>query len=294
MVERETIKNRYTKTEWLHPSMQSQRPLEKRQRRSPTMDLTSLIGALLGVSAVVGGQVLEGGSLMALVQPTAFLIVVGGTAGAVILSFPEKDLKNAVASLPAVFFAPKQDPAVISKLIIDLAQKARKEGILSLQSEIGKIEDPFMKKGLEMMSDGTDPQLLRDLMETELHFFEDDITQAAKVWEGAGGFTPTVGIIGAVLGLIHVMENLSDPSKLGGGIAVAFVATVYGVAFANLLFIPLGTKLKLKRKTEVHMREMMIEGILSIQAGESPNFIAEKLRVYNHGHAPGGEDDHGK
>jgi chemotaxis protein MotA len=244
------------------------------------MDLTSLIGLILGIGAVLGGQVLEGGSIMAIVQPTAFLIVVVGSAGAVILSFPAKDLMLGLAGAKDVFLGATPNPKVAVELIISLAQKARKEGLLALQSEISAIEDPFMKKGLELMTDGTDPQLLRDLLETELHFFEEEGTSATKVWEGAGGFTPTVGILGAVLGLIHVMENLDDPSKLGSGIAVAFVATVYGVGFANLIFIPMGTKIKFKRKQEIVIREMMIEGILAIQAGESPNFIQEKLRVY--------------
>lgn len=244
------------------------------------MDLTSIIGAILGFGAVLGGQVLEGGSIMAIVQPTAFIIVVVGSLGAVMLSFPAKDLKNAVSSLKAAFLGVNVDPKQTVEMMMNMAQKARKEGILALQADITDVEDPFMRKGLELMTDGTDPQLLRDLMETELHFFEEEITQASKVWESAGGYTPTVGILGAVLGLIHVMENLSDPSKLGSGIAVAFVATVYGVGFANLLFIPIGNKVKFNRKQEIKVREMMIEGILSIQAGESPNFIQEKLRVY--------------
>jgi chemotaxis protein MotA len=134
-----------------------------------------------------------------------------------------------------------------------------------------------------LMTDGTDPGLLRNLLETELGIYEDTVGTSAKVWEGFGGYTPTVGIIGAVLGLIVVMANLSDPSKLGGGIATAFVATVYGVGLANLLFLPLGGKVKLMRKTSIHAKEMMIEGILSIQAGESPNFINEKLKIFDHG-----------
>lgn len=244
------------------------------------MDLTSVIGVVLGIAAVLVGQVLEGGSVMALVQPTAFLIVMGGTAGAVTLAFTGKDLKLAMGSLGMLFGPSKVDMKSTMKRLIDLALKARKEGILALQGDIASIEDPFMRKGLELMCDGTDPKLLRELMETELHFFEEDIGTIAKVWESAGGFTPTVGILGAVLGLIHVMENLSDPSKLGSGIAVAFVATVYGVGFANLLLIPLGTKAKFKAKGEILMRTMVIEGIMSIQAGESPNFIQEKLRVF--------------
>jgi chemotaxis protein MotA len=245
------------------------------------VDLTSLIGAILGVAAVIGGQVLEGGSLMAIVQPTAFLIVVGGTTGAVMLAFPAKDLKNGVMNIKGAFAGSVADFPKTIELLVNLALKARKEGLLALQSEIKDMQDPFLKKGLELMTDGTDPHLLRELLETELSFFEEEITQSGKVWESAGGFAPTVGILGAVLGLIHVMENLSDPSKLGAGIAVAFVATVYGVGFANLLFIPLGSKVKLKMREAVKMREMVIEGILSIQGGESPSFIREKLRVFS-------------
>jgi chemotaxis protein MotA len=245
------------------------------------VDLTSIIGIFLGIAAVVGGQLLEGGNLMAIVQPTAFIIVFGGTAGAVILSFPGKDLKAAVAGLQAVFFGGSAKTGEIIDLLVGLALKARKEGILSLQNDIKDIPDDFLRKGMELMTDGSDPHLLRELMETELSFLEEQIQQASKVWESAGGFAPTVGILGAVLGLIHVMENLSDPSKLGSGIAVAFVATVYGVGGANLVFIPLGSKLKFKQRQLIILREMMIEGILSIQAGESPNFIRQKLEVFD-------------
>lgn len=245
------------------------------------MDLTSIVGILMGIAAVLGGQVLEGGSIMAIVQPTAFIIVMGGTIGAIVLAFPAKDLMGALKGLQAIFLGTKSNFKEVIDLLVNLALKARKEGILALQNDIKEIDDPFLKKGMELMTDGTDPHLLRELMETELSFLEEDIQQAAKVWESAGGFAPTVGILGAVLGLIHVMENLSDPSKLGSGIAVAFVATVYGVGFANLMFIPMGNKLKFNMRKTVILREMMVEGILSIQAGESPNFIRQKLQVFD-------------
>lgn len=247
------------------------------------MDITSLIGIILGLAAVIVGQMLEGGSVMALVQPTAFLIVIGGTTGAVLLSFPAKDLLGAVKGMQVIFFGNKAPFGEIIDLLVSLALKARKEGILALQADIRDIEDEFLKKGMELMTDGTDPTLLREILETELSFLEEEIQQASKVWESAGGYSPTIGILGAVLGLIHVMENLSDPSKLGAGIAVAFVATVYGVGAANLMFIPMGNKLKFKQRELVILREMMIEGILSIQAGESPNFIRQKLQVFNLG-----------
>jgi len=245
------------------------------------VDITSLIGIILGTGMVLLGQILEGGSVMALVQPTAAMIVVGGTAGAVILAFPMKDIIGGLTSLKGVFLGVGADFPPTIDLIVSLALKARKEGILALQSDIKEIKDDFLKRGMEMMADGTDPHLLREIMETELSFLEESITQAGKFWESAGGFTPTVGILGAVLGLIHVMENLSDPSKLGSGIAVAFVATVYGVGAANLVCIPLGSKIKFNYRQLVIAREMMIEGILSIQAGESPNFIRQKLTVFD-------------
>ncbi len=244
------------------------------------MDITSLIGMILGILAVVGGAQLEGLPISSIVQPTAFIIVIGGTIGAIMLQSTMEDMKNAIKGLPVVFMGVKENPQETSELLVRLALKARKEGILALQSDIAAIDDPFLKKGLELMTDGTDPHLLRELLETELGFYEEEVTNSAKVWEGAGGFAPTIGIIGAVLGLIHVMRSLDDPSKLGAGIAVAFVATVYGVGAANLIFLPLGGKLKGKRRVTIRTREMMIEGILSIQAGESPNFISEKLKVF--------------
>jgi chemotaxis protein MotA len=242
----------------------------------------------LGLAAVFGGAMLEGLPISSIIQPTAFIIVFGGLLGAVMLQSTQGDLINAIKDLPVIFLGVKEKPAETAELLVNLALKARKEGILALQNDIVGIEDPFLRKGLELMTDGTDPHLLRELMETELSFYEEEVTHASKVWEGAGGFAPTVGIIGAVLGLIHVMQNLNDPEKLGGGIAVAFVATVYGVGAANLLFIPMGGKLKGKRRTTIMTREMMIEGILSIQAGESPNFIGEKLKVFmpEHSHKP--------
>ncbi|MBY0450925.1 MAG: flagellar motor protein [Cyanobacteria bacterium] len=244
------------------------------------MDIFSLIGAALGLFAVLGGALLEGLGLNAIVQPTAFIIVMGGTAGAVLLSHPGNELSDCVKYLPGVFLPPKENMKEIIESLVNLALKARKEGILALQGDIRDLSDPFLKKGLELMTDGTDPDLLRDLLETELRMFEEEIGHSAKVFESAGGFSPTVGILGAVLGLIHVMENLNDPAKLGSGIAVAFVATVYGVGFANLIALPLANKIKFKGKGSILAREMMIEGILSIQAGESPNFIREKLKVF--------------
>lgn len=245
------------------------------------MQLTSIIGLVLGILAVFGGAIMEGIHITAILQPTAFIIVAGGTTGATLLHNSQEALVRALKEIPVLFMGTKENPAEIRTMIVSLALKARKEGILALQGEMANIEDPFLKKGLMLMTDGTDPHLLRELMETELRVYEEDVKEVAKVFEGFGGYAPTVGIIGAVLGLIHVMSNLNDPSKLGSGIAVAFVATVYGVGMANLMFIPMGGKVKAIRKTTLLTREMMIEGVLAIQAGESPSFIEEKLKVFD-------------
>lgn len=244
------------------------------------MDITSILGVVLGIGLILVGQALEGGSIMSLVQITAALIVFGGTTGAIVLSFPLPDLKFAMKSLKTVFVDSKLDYDKVIVEIVGYAMKARKEGVIVLEKEARNASDPLMKLGLEAVSDGADPILVRDLMETQLSQMEERVTRAAKVWESAGGYSPTIGIIGAVLGLIQVMQNLADPSKLGAGIAVAFVATVYGVGAANLILIPLGTKIKLKSKQDFLAKEIMIEGILSIQAGESPALIERKLQAF--------------
>ncbi|OGI20603.1 MAG: flagellar motor protein MotA [Candidatus Melainabacteria bacterium RIFOXYA12_FULL_32_12] len=244
------------------------------------MDLTSILGIVIGLGCILIGQALEGGSMQSLIQITAAFIVFGGTAGAVILSYPQQDLQQAVKELKTAFFNKKNDYEKVIAEVVGYAMKARKEGVIVLEKEARNASDPLMKLGLEAVSDGADPVLVRDLMETQLFQLEERVTRAAKVWESAGGYSPTIGIIGAVLGLIQVMQNLADPSKLGAGIAVAFVATVYGVGAANLILIPLGSKIKFKSKQDFLAKEIMIEGILSIQAGESPALIERKLQAF--------------
>ncbi|MFH0703178.1 MAG: flagellar motor protein [bacterium] len=244
------------------------------------MDISSVVGVVLGIACILFGQFLEGGNIQSLLQVTAALIVFGGTAGAVILSFPAPDLMFAVESLSMVFSGKKIDYDKVITEIIGFATKARKEGVIALEKEAAKASDSLLKMGLEAVSDGADPVLVRDLMETQLSQLEERVTRASKVWESAGGYSPTVGIIGAVLGLIQVMQNLSEPAKLGAGIAVAFVATVYGVGAANLILIPLGSKIKFKSKQDFLAKMIMIEGILSIQAGESPALIERKLKAF--------------
>lgn len=244
------------------------------------MDITSIIGVFFGIFCILLGQMLEGGNIGQLLQVTAAFIVFGGTTGAIVLSFPAEDLQQAIKELKLVFLTGSVDYNAVIEKILNYAQKARKEGVISLESDAKVEEDPLIKMGLEAVSDGADPSLVREMMETFLSRLESQKAGAAKVWESFGGYSPTVGIIGAVLGLIQVMQNLSDPSKLGAGIAVAFVATVYGVGSANLIAIPLGTKIKFKAKQEFVAKEMAIEGIIAIQAGESPTLIERKLMAY--------------
>ncbi|MDD3594547.1 MAG: flagellar motor protein [Candidatus Gastranaerophilales bacterium] len=244
------------------------------------MDIGTIVGILLGTVCILIGQALEGGNIGQLLQVTAAFIVFGGTAGAVVLSFPTKILKDSMIYFKKSFFNPKVNPSDVIQEIIVYAQKARKEGVIALEKDARNAEDILMKMGLEAVSDGADPSLVRDLLETKMGQMEEEIHAASKVWEGAGGYSPTIGIIGAVLGLIQVMQNLSDPSKLGAGIAVAFVATVYGVGFANLIAIPMSTRIQYKAKEEFLAKQIIIEGILSIQAGESPALIERKLKAF--------------
>lgn len=244
------------------------------------MDLSSILGIVVGIGCIVTGQILEGGDPRSIMQITAAFIVFGGTLGATLVSFPSNILIYAVIKMKDVFLESKVRHDDLITEIIGFATKARKEGVIILEKEARNASDPLMKTGLEAVADGADPGLVRDLMETEVSQLEEMNGGAAKVWESAGAYAPTIGIVGAVLGLIQVMQNLSDPSALGAGIAVAFVATIYGVGSANLLFIPFASKLKFKTKSLMLTKEMIIEGILSIQAGESPALIERKLRAF--------------
>lgn len=244
------------------------------------MDISSLIGVFFGIVCILIGQALEGGNVGQLLQITAAFIVFGGTIGAVVLSFPVANLSNALKMVGDIFFGVKPNFEDTISEIIQYAQKARKEGVILLEQDAKNASDPLLKLGLELIADGTDPILVQHIMENQLEQLEEKVNGAAKVWESAGGFSPTIGIIGAVLGLIQVMQHLSEPEKLGAGIAVAFVATVYGVGGANLIFIPFSTKLKFKYQKIFTLKTLIIDGILSIQAGESPALIERKLSSY--------------
>lgn len=244
------------------------------------MDLTSILGFIVGTAMLLGGQALEGGNIGQLMQVTAAMIVLGGTCGAVIISFPSNQLGDAFIYLKDVYCSLKVDYDEIIAEIIKYATKARREGIIALEKDARDASDSLLKLGLEVVADGVDPSLVKEMLETQYSQFESRVAGGAKVWESAGAYSPTFGIIGAVMGLIQVMQNLSDPTKLGAGIAVAFVATIYGLFAANLVFIPFSTKIKTKYAKVFIKKEIIIEGILSIQAGESPALIERKLNTY--------------
>jgi chemotaxis protein MotA len=244
------------------------------------MDFLSILGILLAFGAILGGNALEGGQIDSLVNGPAMVIVFGGTVGAILLQTPVNIFLHALRTAGTVFFTPKilLDPAI--EKIVGWSNIARKEGLLGLEMIAEEEPDLFVRKGMQLLVDGSEPEVIRTIMEVELESKEQHDLHAAKVFESMGGYSPTIGIIGAVMGLIHVMENLADPSRLGAGIATAFVATIYGVGLANLFLLPFGNKLKSLALGRSHYREMMIEGIISIAEGENPRNIESKLKGY--------------
>ena len=244
------------------------------------MDLLTVIGFILAIGAIVGGQLLEGGHVSSIVQLTAAVIVIGGTVGAVMVNYPMAIFLKALANSKMIFFNVHVDSRAMIAQIVQLATLSRKQGLLALEDKLKTLTDPFLKKGLQLVIDGTEAKAIREILEIEVEQFEDENNLSGKVYESLGGFAPTIGILGAVLGLIHVMENLADPSKLGSGIAVAFVATIYGVGSANLLFLPMGGKIKLKTRELVLARQLIIEGLVSLAQAENPKMIEEKLSGY--------------
>ncbi|WP_438435375.1 flagellar motor protein [Gorillibacterium sp. sgz500922] len=246
------------------------------------MDITTIIGILLGFISLIAGFALEGGHLASLWIYTAAIIVFGGTFGAVIISFPLSSLKDLPAAFGMAFKESKRNPAQIIDEIVDMATIARREGVLALEQRAQDHPNPFLREGLLMVVDGTDPDLTRQIMELEMDALEDKYEGYAKMFDSAGGYAPTIGIIGTVLGLIHVLGNLEDPDTLGPKIAVAFTATLYGVASANLIYLPIGTKIKNRSKALVSDMELMLEGILALQAGENPQLIKKKLTSFLH------------
>jgi len=251
------------------------------------MDITTLGGIVFAIAMILVGQALEGGHVGSILQLTAAMIVFGGTIGAVAVAFPKKDFLCGMRLVKLAFGDKGRDLPGLAKQLVEYASLARRDGVLALESKLGEVQDPFMRRALQFVVDGVDASVTRSTLESAIDMEYEEHEVGAKVWESAGGFAPTVGILGAVLGLIHVMENLNDPSKLGGGIATAFVATVYGVGSANLFFLPFATKIKRKLNLEKERKNLIAEGVLSIQEGINPRVLEEKLRAFT-----GEEADH--
>lgn len=244
------------------------------------MDILSIVGLVIAFVAILTGSVLEGGHLSHLFQLTAFIIVVGGTVGAVLVQTTLPTFWRSLVIVRWVFVAPQIDLHASIEKIVNWSQLSRREGLLALENISEGEDDLFARKGLQMLVDGNEPDTIRDIMETEIYTVERNDMQAAKVFESMGGYSPTIGILGAVLGLIHVMNNLADPEKLGSGIATAFVATIYGVGLANLILLPMAGKLKALVKQQSIQYEMILEGIVSISEGENPRSLQAKLQSY--------------
>ena len=246
------------------------------------MDILSIIGLVLALNAILVGAVLKGAGIMALVSAAAFMIVVVGTIAAIFIQTPLPVMRRALAIFPWVLRPPTRDGQKLITKIVEWSNTARKQGLLGLEPTIAKEEDEFVKKALQLVVDGSEPESISSVMYVELNMREHADTSAAKVFEGMGIYSPTLGIIGAVLGLMAVLQNLADPSKLGHGIAAAFTATVYGIGLANLLFLPVAAKLKAIIHRQTQFREMVIDGMLSIAQGENPRAIEAKLQGYLH------------
>jgi chemotaxis protein MotA len=244
------------------------------------MDKLSFAGLAIALLGIVGGQLLEGGEPSFLLQGAAFVIVFGGTLGAMMLQSPFKVFITGLKMGRWAFLTPAiSQPDTIHQITL-WSSVARKDGVLALERFVSGVEDPFARKGLQLLVDGNNAEMIRKVLEVEIEAFETLRFSAARVWESAAGYSPTIGIIGAVLGLIHVMQNLREPAKLGDGIAVAFIATIYGVGMANLVFLPIANKLKMIVLDMVAQREMVVEGLCCIANGDNPHLIESKLQGY--------------
>jgi chemotaxis protein MotA len=253
---------------------------EKPTKAGMRPDLASLGGLVVALGGIFTGLILDGGKLRELLQVNAGLVVFGGTIGAVMMTTPMPVLIRAVRGVGAVFFDRGHSPGKVIEEIIEYATQARKQGVVSLEQQAASIQDPFLRKAMNLAVDGIDMSQIRTIMELEISLLEQDGEAEAKVFESAGGYSPTIGIIGAVLGLMQVMKNLANIDEVGRGIAAAFVATVYGVAAANIFFLPAGNKLRARVQGAVRIREVMLEGVLSIVEGLNPKLIRTKLEAY--------------
>lgn len=244
------------------------------------MDKASVGGVILALAGIVAGLIIEGGNIGQILQPTAALIVLGGTMGAVLLQFPLTTVAKAFRSLVHIFAAPRKQNDELIRLLLSFANKARRQGVVALDADLGSIHDPFLRQSLMLAVDGTEPADLRKIMLVSLDSITEDEERLPSVFESAGGFSPTIGILGAVLGLIQVMHHLDNMVEVGRGIAVAFVATIYGVGIANLFFLPFAGKMRLRIRDGHRRREMMLEGVISILEGMNPRMLEIKLNGF--------------
>ena len=244
------------------------------------MDRLSIFGLLIAFGGIFGGSILEGGSVAILLQGASLLIVLGGTIGAVMLQNPFKVFAMGVRMGRWAFATPKISQQKMIYQLSAWSNLVRRDGVLKLEDQIDEISDPFIRKGLQLLVDGNSAEKIRNVLDVDLRTYEQSHFQAARVWESAAGYAPTIGILGAVLGLVHVMQNLTDPSKLGAGIAVAFISTLYGVGLANLVFLPISGKLKIIILQQINTREMFIDGVMMIANGENTRYLETKLQGY--------------
>lgn len=244
------------------------------------MDIATVVGFVVGIASLIFGFLLEGGHVNALMQPSAALIVFGGTLGATMFSFSVRDIMAVPQLLKLSIFNKPSDPAQAIEDIVAMAEEARREGLLYLENRLPEMNDPFLKKGLQLVIDGTDPELVKNILDVEIYTIEERHHVGSSIFEVAGGYAPTMGIIGTVMGLVHVLGSISTPENLGPAIAVAFMATLYGVASSNVLFFPLATKLQNISRKEILVKQLMMEGIVSLQAGYNPILIRERLVAY--------------
>jgi chemotaxis protein MotA len=244
------------------------------------MDITTIGGIAFGLTALIIGILEEGGQLGAYVGLSAAIIIFGGTIGATVASFPLAVVMNVPRLMIIAFTNQTYEIPMVIKQLVQFSERARREGILCLESELVNVKDEFLRYGLQLVIDGTDPELVRDTLQTKIAFTAERHHQGAAIFEAAGGYAPTIGIIGTILGLINVLSNLSDPSGLGQSIALAFIATLYGVGSANLVWLPIGVKLKQKHKSEQIIKEIMLEGVLCLQSGDNPRIVEQKLKAF--------------
>jgi len=244
------------------------------------MDPSTFAGIGLALVAIFMSMIMEGGNPAALIAPSSLLLVFGGTIGVMVAGVLMKDAKGFVGVFKAALMPKVAEPDEAIGTVVQFAEKARRQGLLALEEDARKVEDPFLRKGIELAVDGTDPEELREILENEIAAMKGRHKAGAKMFADMGGFAPTMGIIGTVLGLIHVLNNLSDPSKLGPLISAAFTATLWGVLTANVFWLPMSNKLKRSSEMEVHRMELLVEGIISIQAGANPRVVEQRLLSY--------------